>query len=183
MKKMTWLVALVTLISGAAWADFKVGYVDMQRALGEVYEGQAAKARLKADMDRKKQQFQSEENKLRDDMALLEKQRTAMSEETLKQKQLELQKRVYDLAQKGEKMQVDLSQAEHIALKGIIDKMDAIIRGIAEREGLTFVFERTDSGLIYAPPSLDLTNELVRAYNAKFPKTASAKKSGSGPRK
>jgi len=27
------------------------------------------------------------------------------------------------------------------------------------------VFEKTDSGLVYAPPSLDLTNELVRLYN------------------
>lgn len=176
MKKFAWLMAVVSMVSGAAWADLKVGYVDLQRALGEVYEGQAAKNRLKADMDRKKKEFQSEENKLRDDMALLEKQRTAMSEETLKQKQIELQKKVYELAQKGERMQVELSTAERDALKVIIDKMDTIIKGIAEREGLTMVFERTDSGLIYAPASLDLTNELVRTYNSKYPKTASAPK-------
>jgi outer membrane protein len=31
------------------------------------------------------------------------------------------------------------------------------------------VLERNDSGLVYALPALDLTNELIRKYNAKFP--------------
>jgi outer membrane protein len=43
--------------------------------------------------------------------------------------------------------------------------MDPIIASIAQREGFTLVFEKTDSGLVYAPQSLDLTNELVRLYN------------------
>ena len=30
------------------------------------------------------------------------------------------------------------------------------------------VLERSDAGLVYAPPSLDLTNELIRKYNARF---------------
>ena len=34
---------------------------------------------------------------------------------------------------------------------------------------LAMVFEKTDSGLVYAPPSMDLTNELVRTYNEKYP--------------
>ncbi len=30
------------------------------------------------------------------------------------------------------------------------------------------VLDRQDAGLVYAPPSLDFTNELVRKYNARF---------------
>ena len=45
--------------------------------------------------------------------------------------------------------------------------MAVIIRGIAEAEGFTFVFDKSESGLLYAPDSLDITNELVRKYNAK----------------
>jgi outer membrane protein len=36
------------------------------------------------------------------------------------------------------------------------------------------VFEKTDSGLVFAPASLDLTNELVRTYNDKFPSKGGA---------
>ena len=51
--------------------------------------------------------------------------------------------------------------------RGIFDKMAAIVREIAEADGFTMVFERNDAGLVYAPPSLDLTNELIRKYNAR----------------
>jgi outer membrane protein len=84
------------------------------------------------------------------------------------QKYGELQQKLIVLAQKAEKMQGEMQQAEQKELKRIFEKMDPIIASIAQREGLTFVFEKTDSGLVYAPASLDLTNELVRTYNDKY---------------
>ena len=52
-----------------ALADLKLGYVDLQRALTEVGEGQAAKARLEEEVDKRKTEFDAEQNKLRDDKA------------------------------------------------------------------------------------------------------------------
>ena len=46
--------------------------------------------------------------------------------------------------------------------------MDPIIAIIAQREGFTMVFDKGNAGLVYAPPSLDVTNELVRLYNDKY---------------
>ena len=59
--------------------------------------------------------------------------------------------------------------------------MQPIITSIAQRDGFTMVFEKTDSGLLYAPPSLDLTNELIRLFNEKnkVAGAAPAKKSSS----
>jgi len=63
--------------------------------------------------------------------------------------------------------------------RGIFDKMANIVRDIAEADGFTMVLERTDSGLVFAAPALDLTNELIRKYNAKFP--GGAKKPAAKP--
>lgn len=167
------MLAVLTL-SGVARAELKVGYVDLQRALQEVGEGRVARDRLKTDMERKKTELENEQNKLRDDKSVLDKQASMMSEEVRNQKFTELQKRLFDLTQKAEKMQVEMAQAEQKELKKIFEKMDPIIAGIAQREGLTMVFEKTDSGLVYAPASLDLTNELVRTYNDKYPSKAAA---------
>ena len=41
-----------------------------------------------------------------------------------------------------------------------------MVRELAEAEGFTMVFDRNT--VLYAPPSLDITNELVRKYNARF---------------
>jgi outer membrane protein len=162
------VLAAALTFSGIAHADIKLGYVDLQRALQEVAEGKDARARLKTDLDKKKAEFESEQAKLRDDKAVLDKQGSMMSEEVRNQKFTELQKRLFELTQRAEKLQAEMAGAEQKELKKIFEKMDPIIAAIAQREQLTMVFEKTDSGLVYAPASLDLTNELVRTYNDKF---------------
>lgn len=148
-----------------AAAELKVGYVDLQRALGEVEEGRAAQSRLKGMLENKQKELDKEQEGLRKEKELLDKQASAMSEDTRMQKQTELQKKLYDLAQKWEKGKGEMAQKQQEELQSIFKKMDPIIAQIAQREGLTLVFEKQDSGLVYAPPSLDLTNELVRIYN------------------
>jgi outer membrane protein len=184
----TLVISSALLLAAPAFADLKVGYVDLQRALTEVHEGIAAKSKLKADLDKKKSDFETEQNKLRNDKEVLDKQGPMMSEEVRNQKFAELQKRLFDLTQKAEKLQMEMAQAEQKELKKIFEKMDPIIASFAQRDGLTMMFEKTDSGLVYAPASLDYTNELVRTYNDKYPKAGGnppaptpGKKDGAAP--
>ena len=151
------LLSLVGLLcaSAVAHADIKLGYVDLQRALTEVNEGIAAKKRLQVEVDKRKKEFEAEQTKLRTDKEVLDKQGAVMSEEVRTQKFTELQKRLFELTQKAERLQLELQDAEKKELKKIFEKMDPIIASIAQREGLTMVFEKTDSGLVYAPASLD----------------------------
>ena len=164
----TLALATPLFVAGAVQAaEFKAGYVDLQRALLEVDEGRAAKARLKKMVEEKQKELDKEQEGLRKEMQTLEKQATAMSEETRIKKQTELQQRAIALGQKWEKGQAEMSKQERTELQAIFTKMDPIVAEIAQREGLTMVFEKTDSGLVYAPAALDLTNELVRLYNAR----------------
>lgn len=183
MRRSIVVLFSAALVSSVAHADVKLGYVDLQRALLEVSEGQVAKSKLKAEMDKKKAELDGEQAKLTDDKAVLDKQGAMMSEEVRTQKFTEWQKRLYEVMQKAQKVQVDLQDKERTELKKIFEKMDPIIAAIAQREGLTMVFEKTDSGLVYAPPSLDLTNELVRTYNEKFPaKLSGGTKAAAAPK-
>lgn len=169
MRSLPLALTAVLTLSAVARADIKLGYVDLQRALQEVAEGKDARSRLKTELDKKKSDFEAEQAKLRDDKAVLDKQGSMMSEEVRNQKFTELQKRLFELTQRAEKLQAEMAASEQRELKKIFEKMDPIIAAIAVRESLTMVFEKTDSGLVYAPASLDLTNELVRTYNDKFP--------------
>ena len=67
-----------------------------------------------------------------------------------------------------DRFKAEMAGKQQEELQSIFKKMDPIIANIAQREGLTLVFEKQDSGLVYAPPSLDLTNELVRLYNDQY---------------
>jgi outer membrane protein len=69
---------------------------------------------------------------------------------------------------KLQQFQKELSERERDMTRGIYEKMVAITHEIAAAEGFTMVFERNDAGLIVAPPSLDLTDEMVRKFNARY---------------
>ena len=170
-------VTLALVAPAAALADIKLAYVDLQRALLEVNEGRDAKKRLQVVLDTKQKDLDKEQEALRREKEVLDKQASMMSEETRIQKQTDLQKKLFDLAQRWEKGKSEMAAKERSELQVIFQKMDPIIATIAQREGFTMVFEKTDSGLVFAPASLDLTNELVRLYNDQNKNPAPGKKS------
>ena len=181
LRRVLAAVAVSILFSPLARAELKLGYVDLQRALAEVEEGRAAKARLQTMIDAKEKEINKEQEGLRKEKETLDKQASAMSEAARIEKNNDLQKKVMELAQKWEKARQDMSAKERSELQAIFTKMDPIIATIAQREGMTMVFEKTDSGLVFAPPHLDMTNELVRMYNDQHRAKADAKADASKP--
>ena len=186
MPSRQMLVALLASLSMFApriahAAELKIAYVDLQRAFAEVDEGRAAKARLEQIRDAKQKEIDKEQDALKKEKETYEKQMATMTEATRGQQGSELQKKFLDLQQRFEKGRAELAQNERETLGGILAKMQPIITSIAQRDGFTMVFEKTDSGLLYAPPSLDLTNELIRLFNEKnkVAGAAPAKKSSS----
>lgn len=150
-----------------ARAEQKIGLVDLQRALNEVDEGKAAKARLKTEFDQKQKVLddkQAEFQKLRADF---EKQASVLAESARREREEDLNRRMMDLQSTFAQLQRELSERERDVTRGIFDRMAAIVRELAEKEGFTIVLERNDAGVVFAPPSIDLTNELVRTYNGR----------------
>ena len=169
------LLAITLLLPAAAFADTKIGYVDLQRALNEVAEGQAAKARLKSNYEKTEAEIKKQEQALRTKQEELAKKRLAMDEATLRQKATELEQEIMKAREATQKMQRSALEEEQKATRAIFDKMQKLVSEIAQKEGFTYVLEKTESGVIYGPQSLDLTNDLIRKYDATY-KVSSSKK-------
>ena len=177
MKTSKALLVVLALAPALARAEQKIGYVDLQRALNEVEEGKSAKASLKRDFDEKQKQLDAKKTEFDRLQADLEKQAVVMSDAAKKERATELDRRARELQGLFVQLQKDLSDREREATKGIFDRMAGIVREIAEAEGFTIVLEK-GAGIVYAPVSLDLTNELIRKYNSRHPPAAGAKKGG-----
>ena len=167
-------VLALALAAPAARADTKIGYVDLQRAIREVDEGKAATSVLKKDFDEKQRQLDGKRGEFEKAKADFEKQASLMNEQARKDRAADLDKKAMELQQLYVNLQKDLSGREQEVMRGLIDKMSSVVREIAEADGFTMVLERGDAGIIYAQQALDLTNELVRKYNARHPATAAA---------
>jgi outer membrane protein len=161
-------LALVATPRHARAADPKIGYVNLQAAMNDVEEGKAAKAELKKEFDQKQRVLDDKQNELKKLKEDLDKQAIVMSEETKREKQMDFERRVMEVQQLFVKLQQELAEREREKMKVIIDKMELVIKEIAEAGGFAYVFEQQNAGILYAPANDNLTPELVRKYNARF---------------
>lgn len=176
------VLGIALLARPAAAADVKLGFVDLQRALNEVDEGKAAKALLKKDFEEKQKQLDAGKNEFEKARADFDKQQVVMSDQAKRDKASELDRRAMELQATYQKLQQDLMKREQEMTGGIFQKMSEIVREMAEADGITMVLER-NAGVVYALPALDLTNELIRKYNARHPSTPAAAAAATAPKK
>lgn len=160
------LIAAVFLLwgSSALADDAKLGYVDMQRALNETEDGRKAKAALKKVFDQKQKELDEQQQQLKKDAEDLEKKRTLLPADKVREKEGELQSRAQKVQQTYLRHQQDLSAKEQEATAKIFERMQKIIAKIAASENFSMILDK--SALVFAKPHLDLTNELIRRYNA-----------------
>lgn len=161
-------VAVLLLAAATAHAEFKAAFVDLQRAVVEVEEGRAAKARVQALVAAKQKDFDREKDALQAEKTAYDKQAATMTEDARRKKEEDLQKKLFDFQQRAEKSRAEVQDSERKELAAIFARMEPLLAQIANRDGFTMVFDKNGSGLAFAPPSLDLTNELIRLYNDQY---------------
>ena len=148
-----------------ALADGKYAFVDLQRALEETDDGKKAKDKLKKDFDKKQKELdekQEELKKMKDD---LDKKSQLLKPDVLATEQKKFQDRFVELQSIYGRLQKDLAQKEQEATAGIFRKLQTVVGTIAEREKFSMVLEK-NSAVVWGQASLDITNEVIRMYNA-----------------
>ncbi|MCB9527330.1 MAG: OmpH family outer membrane protein [bacterium] len=161
-------LAAIPVTAAAQKADetVRVAYVDLQRALLEVEDGKKAKKQLetmKADRQKELDALQTEVRKLKEDF---DRQAEFMKPDVRQQKQIELAQKLQQLQQTYAEKQKELVSEEAKLTQKIFARMGRILAKVGESQGFTMIFEKTESSLLWAPRHLDLTDELIRRYNA-----------------
>jgi outer membrane protein len=169
MSRASRFLALAILLLGSATAfaeDTKLGFVDMQRALNETDDGKKAKAALKKVFDQKQKELDEQQEELKKAIDDLDKKRTLLPADKVREKEAELQGRMQKVQQTYLRHQQDLQAKEQEATGKIFERMNKILGKIALAENFTMILDKTQGGIVFAKPHLDLTNDLIRRYNA-----------------
>jgi outer membrane protein len=165
-KLLAAALTLGLLAPTAALADTKIAIVDLQRALEETEEGKKAKLKLKTDFERKQKELdekQEELKKMKDD---LDKKLPLMKPDAAQAEQKKFQDRFVELQQTYARLQKDLATKEQEATGGIFRKLQVVVGQIAEKNAYDAVLEK-NSAVVWGKSSLDITNEVIRNYNAQ----------------
>ena len=169
MNKLFALVlAFGTIAPTFALADGKIAYVDLQRALEETEDGKKAKAKLKSDFDRKQKELDDKQEELKKMKDELDKKLPLMKPEAAQAEQKKFQDRFVELQQTYARLQKDLAGKEQEATAGIFRKLQNVVAQLSEKNNFDVVLEK-NSAVVYGKSSLDITNEVIRTYNAQNP--------------
>jgi outer membrane protein len=166
LSRVALFMAVVLAGSSALAEEVKLGYVDLQRALGETEDGRKAKANLKKIFDQKQKELDEQQEELKKAIEDLDKKRTLLPADKVHEKEAELQGRMQKVQQTYVRHQQDLQAKEQEATSKIFERMNKILGKIALSENFTMIIDKTQGGIVFAKPHLDLTNDLIRRYNA-----------------
>ena len=159
------VAALVMAAAMPAAAQSRVAVIDIQRVVAESDPGKEAIQKLKAISDAKVQEGQT----LQQEMATLQdqfnKQRYTVSEQRLAEMTKELEDRNIAIRRFEDDAKRELEEARRRELGGLEGRILPIINQIGVEEGITVIFNKFQSGLVYADEAVDITDDVIRRFN------------------
>jgi Skp family chaperone for outer membrane proteins len=89
-----------------------------------------------------------------------------LSEDAKQQKQRELQLAQQELQQAAMAAQSEFSQAYEAKAGALFTKLKTVCEGIGSEQGYTLILEVSQGGVVYSGTAVDITDELVKRYDA-----------------
>lgn len=176
LKKFFLLFALAfTFVGDALAAEIKVAVVDFQKALNDVNEAAGVRKKLEGMYGERKSAIEKMQKSLEAGAAEYEKQKMILSDSARKAKEEELMKQQMEFQQTYSRYEGEMQQAYYAAMQDFIEKMKKIAVAIGQERGYTVVLEATEGGVVYWSDSIDITDELIKRYNAANPATTPKK--------
>ena len=160
-------LTLVLAARPARAADFKIGIVDLQRALNESGAGKKAKEQFKGEFERMQNGLKGEKDSLDRLKDELDKKSAVLSDDQKRTKAEDFERRRRDLRRKLEDSDAELRKKDQELTGSILKDLAVVIQEIGEREGYTVILENSSSSVLYGSKSIDMTDSVIKAFDAK----------------
>lgn len=142
----------------------KIAYIDIQAIAGNSAEGKAATARVKglqekklADLNVKNKQVEAAQAKV--NQSVLSEEARAAAAKEVERLNVEIQR----MQQDAEAEMNDLQQQLQMDFQR---KLSPVIQQMAVEKGLQVLLSRSDAGIVWAEPGIDLTAEVIKRFDA-----------------
>jgi outer membrane protein len=150
--------------------SLKIVYVDLQKALEMTKEGQKVQKQFKTEVDDEQKRIdkkKAEFEKLKED---LDKQRLTLNETALQDKEEELLVAERELKRSFQDSQERLRRKNASLVGELVQRMRTLVETLGKEEGYSYIMERNAQGIVYADSELDITETLVKKFDAQTAK-------------
>jgi outer membrane protein len=146
--------------------DVRIAYVDLQRAIFASNPGKEARRSLDERTDRLKKDLEKRQEEVRALQAEFQKQSALLSSEARADRERDLQRRFRDVERLKQDSEDELNRRDAELSKRILGEVREVVRQLGGKGNYTLILERNAAGVLYAANGVDLTEEVIKVYNA-----------------
>jgi outer membrane protein len=175
------MTLLAVTATATARADVRLAFVDIQRALNDCRAGKQARTQFRGRVERLQSQLQREQDGVESLKREIEQKGALMQSDQRQNLEDEYTRKLRQFQDDYKNSRDELQQKDNQVTGAIVRDLAAVVRQIGEKSGYTMVMEK--GTLLWAVPSADITDQVIRAYDAMNVKAGSLgaeEESGSG---
>ena len=158
-------LAAAVAMTVPAGAETQVAVIDVQRVVTESDPGKEALQELRTLQDEKINEGRNLQQELEALREQFNKQRFTLSDDTLEEMSGEIEDKTIALQRFEDDAKRNLDEARRQALGKLEQQIIPIINEVGEERGLTLIFNKFQSGLVYADPAVDITDDVILRFN------------------
>ena len=143
----------------------KYAYVNVQAVAAQSVEGRVAAEKIKVLQEQKTRELQEKNKALQSTQQKLEQGGSVLSDQARAQLQADIERQQRDIQRFTEDAQQDVTALAEQVEGEFNRKLTPVIDKIAKQKQVHFVFNAAQSGLIWAEPGMDLTAEVIQAFD------------------
>jgi outer membrane protein len=156
----------------------KIGYVDLQKCLLTTIEGKKAHDKLKVKKDAMQREIDTRQNELEKVQADLKKQGLMLSAEAQAEKDRDYQKNLREFKNMVNEYNEEIKAEEDKLKAKILSGLAKVVEKIGQEKGYILILEKSSAGILWAPDTEELTDVVIKAYDAQVAKGGSESTGG-----
>lgn len=171
VNKWTILAFLVFFLSVSTsfGADVaKIGVVEFQRLFENSDAGKEIKSQITAQGKKMEAELKEKGTEIEEMKNRLEREALVMSKEMREEKEREFRIKVNDIKTLQNKYELELQGIQKKLMGGLQSETLVIIDEIGKSGGYLIIMDKR--GVLYSPSTIDITDEVIKKYNAQYTK-------------
>jgi outer membrane protein len=178
MKKVIISLAVAALAAPmfAQNAPARVAVVDVQKVLTQSVAGKAAYDKLKKMQDDRVAKAKQMDDELKKLEADLSTKRISLAEDKLAEMSKQIADKRISMQRFAQDADREIGEARDRELQALQVKIEPVISAIGKEMGLAVIFNKFESGLVYASDAVEITDTVIKKFNEAVGGPAQAKK-------
>jgi outer membrane protein len=167
MKKLLVLIAVLALAAPlfAQNTPARVAVIDVQKVLTSSTLGKAAYDKLKKMQDDRVEKAKAMDEEIRKLDTDINTKKISLSEDKLADMSKQLNDKKIAMQRYAQDADREIGEARDRELQALEVKIKPVIDAIGKEMGIAAIFNKFESGLVYASDAIDITDTVIKKFN------------------